>query len=236
MSDNQPWNWNDKEQDDKPAQSKYVVDLSFRLTCQCLHVDHTVGLHEAITASLPWFIDEPLAGLHLIYVAGSQNGWMRPEEPDELLHLSRRTRLQLRVPIHRVQDARQLSGQTLDIAGNSMTIGESAEKPVLPNDILFTRHMLVQADNTDDENEFLQAAAGELKDLGIAFRKLLPGKQLKLRTPQGITHTRSLMVADIDHDDSLILQEQGLGEGRHFGCGIFIHHKGIKAVNPDDLG
>ena len=72
--------------------------------------------------------------------------------------------------------------------------------------------------------------------MGIRFRKLLPGRQLNLRGPEGIVKTRSLMVADLELTDSLILQEQGLGEGRTFGCGLFIHQKGIKAINPDDMG
>jgi len=232
MSDSEPWSWDSEETDKRPAVSEQVVDLSFKLECPCLHVDHTIGLHEAILDALPWFSDEPLAGLHLVHVAGSQNGWMRPEEPDELLHLSRRTRLTLRIPTHRITDTQTLTGQILDIAGNAMAIGESTEKPIIPGDILFSRHILAQ--DGDDENEFLRAMAEELKQLGIQFKKLLPGKQLNLKSPQGIVSTRSLMVADINAPDSLTLQEKGLGEGRQFGCGLFLHHKGIKAVNPDE--
>ena len=41
---------------------------------------------------LPWMVDEPQAGIHLIHGAESGNGWIRPQEPDALLILSRRTR------------------------------------------------------------------------------------------------------------------------------------------------
>lgn len=233
MSENEPWSWDDNEDDSKPTQSDKVVDISFKLKCPCLQVDHTEGLAEAVSQALPWFIDEDLAGLHLIHVAGSQNGWMRPEEPDELLHLSKRTRLMIRVPTHRIEDANDLTGQTLDINGNTMEIGAATQKSVTPSDILFSRY--VTAEDNDDENEFLRAAAGELKAMNIRFKKLLPGKQLKLRAPPGIITTRSLMIADMDPTDSLALQERGIGQGRKHGCGIFIHHKGIKAVKPDDM-
>lgn len=232
MSNSEPWGWDSEETGRKSAVSGHVVDLSFKLECRCLHVDHTIGLHEAITGALPWFNDEPLAGLHLIHVAGSQNGWMRPEEPDELIHLSHRTRLTLRIPIHRINDARTLTGHILDIAGNSMTIGDSTEKPIMRTDILLSRHVLMKNDH--DENEFLHSVAEELGQLSIQFKRLLPGKQLNLRSPQGDIRIRSLMVADINASDSLTLQERGLGDGRQFGCGLFIHHKGIKSVNPDD--
>jgi hypothetical protein len=47
-------------------------------------------------------------------------------------------------------------------------------------------------------------------------------------------HTRSLMIADLDKPTSIALQEQGIGPHRHFGCGIFIPHKGIKAVGETE--
>jgi CRISPR-associated protein Cas6 len=232
MGETTNWSWQESEEQKQPAQSARVVDLSFKLACQCLHVDHTAALFESITSALPWFSQEALAGLHLVHVAGSQNGWMRPEEPDELLYLSKRTRLTIRIPQERIQDAHELTGQTLDIAGNQMEIGKATEKPVLATDILFSRHVI--AHDEDDENKFLSAVAAELRELGVGFKKLLPGKQVNLRGPEGIVKTRSLMVADLDKADSLILQEQGIGEGRTYGCGIFIHHKGIKAVKPND--
>jgi CRISPR-associated protein Cas6 len=234
MSETDTWSWQESGQGNQPDRSERVVDLSFRLDCQCLQVDHTAALHEAMRQALPWFHDHPLSGLHLIHVAGSQNGWMRPEGPDELLHLSRRTRLILRVATDRVEQALELTGQVLDINDNQMKIGQATEKPVMASDILFSRHVI--SDDGDDENEFLTKSAQRLKQLGVRFRKLLPGKQLNLQGPDGIVSTRSLMVADMELGDSLVLLEQGLGDGRTYGCGLFIHHKGIKAVNPDDIG
>ncbi|MES9880712.1 MAG: type I-MYXAN CRISPR-associated protein Cas6/Cmx6 [Sedimenticola sp.] len=37
--------------------------------------------------------------------------------------------------------------------------------------------------------------------------------------------TRSLMVADLSVEDAIHLQEQGIGEGRSMGCGLFIPQK-----------
>lgn len=231
MSENEPWNW-ESHQEQQPTESSEVIDLAFKLECRCLPVDHTRGLHRAITGALPWFTEEPLTGLHLIYVAGSQNGWMRPQGPDEILYLSGRTRLTIRIPVNRIQDARTLTGQELDVAGNVMKIGTATEKPVVAGDTLFSRHVI--AEHGDDENDLLQSAAKQLRAMDIRFRRLLTGKQVRLRGPQGEINTRSLMVADLHPGDSLLLQELGLGNGRRHGCGIFIHHKGIKAVNPDN--
>jgi hypothetical protein len=39
------------------------------------------------------------------------------------------------------------------------------------------------------------------------------------------------MVSDLDVAQSLMLQEQGMGDRQLMGIGIFIPHKGIDAVN-----
>lgn len=231
MSEGKLWNWSNGTEEDKLAQSNKVIDISFKLKCQCLHVDHACGLSKAISNALPWFQDEPLAGLHLIHVAGSQNGWMRPEKPDQLLYPSRRTRLMIRIPIHRIKDTQTLTGKILDIDGYTMEISEAAQKPVTPTDILLSRYVITK--RSSNENEFLSTIAMELKGMNIRFKKLLPGRQIKLHIPHGVVTTISLMVADIDPVDSLTLQERGIGQGRKHGCGIFIHHKGIKAGRPD---
>jgi CRISPR/Cas system CSM-associated protein Csm4 (group 5 of RAMP superfamily) len=41
------------------------------------------------------------------------------------------------------------------------------------------------------------------------------------------------MLADLELEESLKLQEAGLGPGRKLGCGLFLPQKGIKPVNPD---
>jgi hypothetical protein len=38
------------------------------------------------------------------------------------------------------------------------------------------------------------------------------------------------MVAELKPEEAFELQRRGLGEGRKLGCGLFIPHKGIKAV------
>jgi hypothetical protein len=88
--------------------------------------------------------------------------------------------------------------------------------------------------DSDDENRFLEWVAGELQAMGIRIKKALCGKSLSLATSDGPIHTRSLMLADLKREDSLRLQQEGLGPHRKLGCGLFIPHKGIKAVGQDD--
>ena len=88
-----------------------VVDIVYQINCRALPVDHAWALSQAVRAVLPWFADEPAAGVHPIHVADSGNGWMRPENAGDLLCLSRRTKLVLRVPRQRIDAAQALVGR-----------------------------------------------------------------------------------------------------------------------------
>jgi len=161
-------------------------------------------------------------------VAESGNGWMRPEGADDLLYLSRRTKLQLRLPRHRVEHGQKLVGQTLDVAGHPLVVEKSALKPLAPFATVFCRYLA--AEDGQDENAFLQAKVQELNALGIRPMKMLCGIEKRLATPDGPVRTRSLMIADLSLPESLRLQQQGLGPLRHLGCGLFLPHKDIKEV------
>ena len=225
--------WNDPEDTAKPApaQSQRVIDLAFSMVCPGLPVDHAWDLYQAIKDRLPWFQQEPRTGLHTIYVAGSQNGWVCPQDPKALLYPAKRTRLTIRIPLNRINDALSLSSQTLDIAGNRIHIGTAKQKPLLPTDLLFARHVFIG--DHHDESTLLKQTQTTLTARSIRFSKLLTGKSHPLHTAQGVINTHSLMIAGLDRSDSLRLQEDGLGAGRQFGCGLFIHHKAIKPVNTE---
>jgi CRISPR-associated protein Cas6 len=224
--------------DDKDKQPEFVVpedvvDLAFRLNCPTLPLDHAHALSQAILEVLPWMQEEAQAGLHLIHGAASGNGWFRPEDTEnELLHLSRRTRMRLRLPRHRLEEAKSLVGATLDIEGHPLEIGKTEVFMLSSLPTLFARYVIT--DEGRDEEAFLEAAAGKLEALDIPCRKMLAGITHKLNFPDGAVFTRSLMVAELEPEQSVRLQQQGLGEGRDFGCGLFVPHKGIKPVKDTD--
>jgi CRISPR-associated protein Cas6 len=223
--------------DDNEKQPEYVVpddvvDLAFRVNCPTLPLDHAHALSTQVLQALPWLADEPQAGIHLIHGAASGNGWYRPDdETNQLLHLSRRTRMRLRVPSHRLEDAQRLCGQTLDIAGHALGLGEVSICKLSSLSTLFARHVIDEGNA--NENEFLEQAAAGLQELGIECRKMLGGISHTMQFPDGTVHTRSLMVAELEPEQSVLLQQQGLGAGRMIGCGLFLPHKGIKPVNND---
>jgi CRISPR-associated protein Cas6 len=202
-----------------------IVDAAFAIECRSLPVDHAFALSAAIQAALPWFADDPQAGLHTVHGAASGAGWQRPEGEDALLQLSHRTRLVLRLPGSRLRDAAALSGQTLDIAGFPMRVGRLQPRPLLRIASLFSRGVLLAG--ADEEEDFLAAAARELGALGVTAGTMLCGRDVTLATPQGTYRTRSLMVTVGTPEQSLLLQRHGVGEARKLGCGLFIPHKDV---------
>jgi len=220
--------WEESTPAEEPVVPDTVVDAVFGISCRTLPVDHAYALSQAIQRALPWFASEAGAGLHIIHVAGSGNGWQRPVDPTALLHLSRRTKLALRIPKQRIAAANALIGQTLDVDGHALHVDEITLRPLSRITTLFSRYVLITT--VDDEESFLEAAAGQLGTLGIRPRKMLCGLTTPIATPARTLQTRSLMIAGLSPGESVLLQQRGLGSERKLGCGLFLPHKDI-----DDL-
>lgn len=207
-----------------------IVDVAYAMRGRSLPVDHAHALSEAIQDTLDWFGAEDSAGLHLVHVAESGNGWLRPETAHgQVLQLSRRTRLRLRLPRRRVEDALRLEGAVLDVGGHELRIGSGAVRRLGAHATLFARHVVAEHDN---EVGFLDAAVVALQDLGISQTRLVCGRMRVFATPSGDLATRGLLVTDLEPRASLSLQGRGLGPGRKLGCGLFTPHKSLDAVSP----
>lgn len=222
--------WQEDDAESQQPLTDNVVDVLFSLDCRSIAVDHLQTLSTALTEVAPW-LEAQDCGIHSIHVAGSQNGWERPAHGSgQQLHLSRRTKLCIRVPEARVGElCEALQGRQLDLAGTHLGIRQAKVKRLGREPTLFARY--VAGPEGDDEARFLQWAAEELAAMDIRIRKALCGKSTPIQTDQGPIETRSLMLADLKPEESVRLQQHGLGPLRHMGCGLFLPHKGIDAVH-----
>lgn len=226
--------WQEDTPPKTPTIPSTLTDFAYRIQCPHLPLDHAYALSTAIQQALPWLADLPAAGIHLIHGAESGNGWSRPQDnPQAWLHLSRRTRLVLRLPHTHLEAAKQLTGQTLMIDGHALQVGTASIKPLVSSTTLFSRYVIGPEAETA-EAAWITELVQQLRTLGISVRKILSGKPHKLQMPTHTLYTRSVMIADLTPDESIILQHQGLGAGRKTGCGLFIPYKGITAVNASE--
>ena len=220
--------WQDDDTNDDFEVPEDVVDLLFSIRCSHLPVDHGQMLSQAIFQYLPWICSEPQAAVHQIHVAESSHGWQRPE--DDLLLPSRRTKLVLRMPAHRLNDCLVLVDQTLDIDGHGLKVEASKSRPLSKLTTIFARY--IETSDNEKDDEFMRRMQTLLKKQKIDAKKMMSGRVVKHVTPQGPLITRKLMLSGLSVEDSLTLQQWGLGDKMLMGIGIFLPHKGIDAVNP----
>lgn len=214
-----------------PAQ---VVDVVLRIECESLPVDHAAALNRAVVSKVSWIAGLDNVGIHSLHVAGSQNGWERPDESSgELLYPSRRTRLKIRIHNH---DAQRLIDElqhcSLNLDGHKLHVVSGVIRPLLASPNIFSRHTCFSSDReiANSEAFFESAVIKECQVLGYTPTKILCGKTHLLQTGTELIMTRSVLLADVPTEYSMLLQENGLGLFRNLGCGLMLPHKGTNPV------
>jgi len=216
--------WKEEIDEQQFAVPDTVVDLMFQIDCPTLPVDHAWELSREIQRILHWFGEDPNDGLHIIHGADSGNGWERPQASDDLLYLSRRVKLILRLPRERVAQAQKLSGEILQPGNHRMAIGKSKLRKLGMTNFLYSRYIAGPQSAASDD-EFIGWAEAALNTLGVSFKKVLCGKSCRLSTPEESLETRSLLVANLSFQDAVKLQQSGIGPHRSMGCGLFLPQK-----------
>jgi CRISPR-associated protein Cas6 len=198
--------------------SAVMVDVVFSLEEGTLGDDHACALSVAVRRILPWFDEEPEAGILPLSGLAKGNG---------VRFVGRRSRLALRLPIHRSASADFLAGARLDLDGTVLQVGAGSVRSLFPaRGVVYSHFVSVGA---DDEIEFLQRCKSLLAERGLK-PQLITGKARELRNAEGVVRGFSLMLHGLGAADSLAVQEAGLGGHRALGCGLFVPHKSVVAV------
>jgi CRISPR-associated protein Cas6 len=193
-----------------------MTEIVYDLKSSMLPGDYAFALWRELVRVLPWLEVEERAGV--LPLRGSHSGGM--------LLVPQRAKLMLRMPEERAQQARTLSGQTLDVEGHALEVGAARERPLLAHPSLHA-HLVVSAAG---ESEFLQEMEAHLREMDISC-KLICGKRVELRGGADIISGYSLVVYELKPEGSLHLQQAGLGGERRYGCGLFIPCKDIPSLD-----
>lgn len=192
-----------------------MVDIAFALSGSVLPREYRRLLADALRQVLPWLADEPVAGPHPLK---TDDG----DRPQALL--ARRSRLLIRVPRHRIDEALALQGRVIAVGPQTLTIGDGQVRELLPWGTLYSSFVATTA---PDEPGFLQGIDGELGQLGIRCRVICGRAQ---RAEAGQVRGFSLMLDGLAQEAALRVQSQGLGPLRGLGFGVFVPHKSAAAV------
>ena len=194
-----------------------LAEAVFPLEGKALPRDHAQALQHALDEKLPWLRSDVGSGIHPLKLVSG---------PESLALLSQRTRLILRVNANRLVELKTVVGVPLDVAGHALRLGEVHLRALQP---LATLYAYRVAASSADESEFMQAIEAELAGLAIAGERVC-GKRQSLRVDGREMTTFSMMLHGLVPEQSLRLQQHGLGPHRLLGCGLFVPHKSAAAV------
>ena len=197
--------------------SAHAVDVVFAVCGSRLPSGYAQALWEALLGRLPWLADEPQVGVHAIRGSACDGG----------LLLSRRARLALRLPVHRLDDALALGGQVLEVGGERLELGDVRPRPLEPFPTLSAHFVATGLADTLAHQQTIEAMLGELQ-LPLRF---ICGRMQTVNLGARVVAGAELVLHELRPEQSLALQERGLGADRHLGHGLFLPHKTISGID-----
>lgn len=207
-----------------------TVDLSFRLNGSTIPVDHGYSLYSAISRLVPEIHGDDQIGIHPIY--GRLVG-------ERKLAITQSSGLVLRLPVDRLTDVLPLAGKTIDLGDGKIVVGVPNTQALVPAASLKSRLVIIKG--FMEPKTFLEAVRRQLDELEIHGGPSLisTGNAVEVNLERdGGTQSpwvrRTLQirgkeivgfavrVEQLTAEESICLQEHGIGGRRRFGCGIFV--------------
>lgn len=186
------------------------VDLAFRVIGTTVPVDHGYALYSAINRLVPVLHDARDIGVHPI--RGRYVG-------DGNLHLTPSSRLTIRLPDDRIRPFLKLAGKDLEVDGLRLRVGVPETRALRPAVTLYAR--LVTIKGFMDPEVFREAARRQLQGMNVTA-DLHVGERRTLRVKDKQIVGFEVTALGLDAENSVRLQEVGVGGRRHMGCGIFV--------------
>ena len=187
-----------------------TVDLAFRLMGSRIPVDHGYALYAAINRVVPELHDAQDIGVHPIRGRFDGNG---------CLVLSPTSRLIVRAPDDRIREFLKLAGKTLEVDGNRFQVGVPEVRALRPAAALSARLVTIKGFMATEP--FIEAAKRQLETMGVTAA-LQSGERRTFQIKDKQVVGFELLASELDAEDSIKLQEIGIGGRRRMGCGVFV--------------
>ncbi len=212
-----------------------TVDLSFPILGGRVPRDHGYALYGALCRAVQGLHGASWLGVHPL--GGTQ-------VDEATLQLGRRSQLRLRLPADRIGQVLPLAGARLDVSGSSLTVGAPtvhALTPVASLDARMVAIKLTRAPRRRSEELGREAldVAGFAERYAAEIKRQLEalgiGGPFELRGRRSVTVGGrrvvgySVRVIGLGADESIALQEKGIGGKRRMGCGVF---RGTREAKP----
>lgn len=201
-----------------------VIDACFPLIGDTIPVDHGYPLFAAMVKEIRAIHDMPV-GIHPI------NGLLIG---DRLMKLTEKSRLTIRLDHMLLPEILPLAGMKLKIGEGHVRIGIPSIRTLKAGSRCRSRLVVIRGFMTPED--FLAAVGRQMAAIEITGKAeilrrpgvVAPGKDPFVRRTLRIKEKEivgyALEVSELSPENSIRLQELGLGGRRHMGCGIFNIH------------
>lgn len=196
------------------------VDLLFPVLGSSLPSDHGYALFSAISGVVPEAHGAAWLGVETI------RGVARGDGTTAILP---RATLRVRLPAEQISVVLPLAGRRLDVRGHAVRLGAPQVLPLRPAASLHAR--IVTIKGFLEPEPFLAAAGRQLDELGVKG-ELEFGPRRVLKVGEHKIVGFELGAHGLSADDSLTLQERGLGGRRRMGAGIFVPIRRLRGARP----
>lgn len=203
-----------------------MIELHFPVLGDRLTVDHGYFLYSAISQMIPAVHQEEFTiGISPIQANYTGDG--------QLLLQSRKAKVCLRLPSEKISTLLLLAGKSLKVGENRIRLGVPQVCTLTPAPTLFSRIVLIKG--FTESEPFREACRRQLDEMGVKGKVQIPlvqsgiheskprrrVMQIKSKSVVGF----SVQLTDLSTEDSLRVQEQGIGGRRKMGCGFFMPMK-----------
>jgi CRISPR-associated protein Cas6 len=191
-----------------------TLDLAFQvLGGTPVPVDHSYLLYSAISRLVPEVHSENGVAIHPL--RGVQVG-------NRSMTLQPWSRLTLRLEAERIPSVLALSGKKLRIGGEAnITVGVPEIRGLVPATMLRSR--IVTIKGFQEPGPFAEGVRRQLDALGLSREvRLDVGKRRTVRIKDKEIVGFEVILSILNGEESIKVQEAGVGGRRHLGCGIFV--------------
>ncbi len=194
------------------------IDLCFRVRGESIPLDDAYPLFSSLSDAIPELHADPSIGIHPIH----------GHAIDGRLRLTNRSQLILRIPEESRPGCEALSGKSFRVADATVQVQFWEAHRLIPRVSLFSPFVVIKG--FQEPQTFHAAVGRKLAEMGIEAKTYLvrsPKPQHQYVRQVMRIHGRTIVgfaveISELLAEDSIRIQEEGVGGRHHFGCGLFV--------------
>lgn len=210
--------------DEKVHSFEPFVELSFSVQGKTLPADHGYGLFAAFVNLVPEIRFH--SDISILTIPGLADKQGR-------ILLTAQSCIRIRVPVSKIPVVYRLAGKQIRIGKHEVQICIPSVYPLHPSETLRSRIVTIKGKDYTQPDGFLAAAKRQLEQLEISGKVVIPidrngnplRKTIKIQRFTVVGFTTE--VSELSDEDSIKLQQWGIGGKHHMGCGYFLPKGGL---------